>query len=83
MSNLRDLLSKANRKHEMRWKVLVFDPEKDNELVDEFKDFVDKQQYKRYGYDIAYHTSPYSLPKLKVKKSGGDYTSAKFNYGEQ
>lgn len=39
MSNLRDLLSKANRKHEMRWKVLVFDPKKDNELVDEFKDF--------------------------------------------
>lgn len=39
MSNLRDLLSKANRKHEMRWKVLVFDPKKDNELVDEFKGF--------------------------------------------
>ena len=39
MSNLRDLLSKANRKHEMRWKVLVFDSKKDNELIDEFKDF--------------------------------------------
>lgn len=37
--SIKALLEAANRKCEMRWKVLVFDPNKDNELIDEFKDF--------------------------------------------
>lgn len=37
--SVKQLVEAANRKCEMRWKVLVFDSEKDNELVDEFKDF--------------------------------------------
>lgn len=37
--NIKQLVEAANRKCEMRWKVLAFNPDKDNELVGEFKDF--------------------------------------------
>ena len=35
----RQLIEAANRKCEMRWKVLAFNPDEDNKLVKEFKDF--------------------------------------------
>lgn len=35
----KQLLEAANRKCEMRWKVLAFNPDEDNKLVKEFKDF--------------------------------------------
>lgn len=35
----KQLLEAANRKYEMRWKVLAFNPDEDNKLVKEFKDF--------------------------------------------
>lgn len=35
----KQLIEAANRKCEMRWKVLVFNPDEDNKLVKEFKDF--------------------------------------------
>lgn len=35
----KQLLEAANRKCEMRWKVLAFNPAEDNKLVKEFKDF--------------------------------------------
>ena len=35
----KQLVEAANRKCEMRWKVLAFDPTEDNKLVKEFKDF--------------------------------------------
>lgn len=41
MSNIKQLLEKANRKCEMRWRVFAFDPAKDNELVHTSKDAFD------------------------------------------
>lgn len=35
----KQLIAAANRKCEMRWKVLAFNPDEDNKLVKEFKDF--------------------------------------------
>ena len=35
----KQLIEAANRKCEMRWKVLAFNPDEDNKLVKEFKDF--------------------------------------------
>ena len=35
----KQLVEAANRKCEMRWKVLAFNPDEDNKLVKEFKDF--------------------------------------------
>ena len=41
MNNIKQLLEKANRKCEMRWRVFAFDPAKDNELVHTSKDAFD------------------------------------------
>lgn len=41
MSDIKQLLEKANRKCEMRWRVFAFDPAKDNELVHTSKDAFD------------------------------------------
>ena len=40
MSKLKELIESAkSQKSEMNWKVLAYDPEQDNKLVDEYKDF--------------------------------------------
>ena len=59
MSNIKQLLEKANRKCEMRWRVFAFDPAKDNELVHTSKDAFDC-----IVLDEAHHVSAETYQKI-------------------
>lgn len=69
MSNIKQLLEKANRKCEMRWRVFAFDPAKDNELVHTSKDAFDCiKMAGEYKMDLAKKHPDYIIEVIAESK---------------
>ena len=69
MSDIKQLLEKANRKCEMRWRVFAFDPAKDNELVHTSKDAFDCiKMAGEYKMDLAKKHPDYIIEVIAESK---------------
>ena len=87
MSDIKQLLEKATRKTEMRWRVFAFDPEQDNKLVHTSKDAFDCiKMAGEYKMDLAKKNPNYiieivaeSAQKNEAKPSKDDLEKAAYS----
>lgn len=69
MSDIKQLLEKATRKTEMRWRVFAFDPEQDNKLVHTSKDAFDCiKMAGEYKMDLAKKNPNYIIEIIAESK---------------
>ena len=87
MSNIKQLLEKANRKCEMRWRVFAFDPAKDNELVHTSKEAFDCiKMAGEYKMDLAKKHPDYIIEIIaesKERRDGGSFTVNSVNFDDK
>lgn len=87
MSNIKQLLEKANRKCEMRWRVFAFDPAKDNELVHTSKEAFDCiKMAGEYKMDLAKKHPDYIIEIIaesKERRDEGSFTVNSVNFDDK
>lgn len=87
MSNIKQLLEKANRKCEMRWRVFAFDPAKDNELVHTSKEAFDCiKMAGEYKMDLAKKHPDYIIEIIaesKERRDEGSFTVNSVNLDDK